>query len=33
MEARGKVVVKALCDEPEGRGFETDEVNDSYQFT
>jgi hypothetical protein len=25
---RGSVVVKALCHKPEGRGFETDEVND-----
>jgi hypothetical protein len=25
--ARGSVVVKALCYKPEGRGFETREVN------
>jgi hypothetical protein len=25
--ARGSVVGKALCDEPEGRGFDPNEVN------
>jgi hypothetical protein len=31
--ARSRIVVKALCYKPGGRGFETDEVNDIYQFT
>jgi hypothetical protein len=26
-QVRGSVVVKALCYKPEGRGFDTDEVN------
>jgi hypothetical protein len=26
-------VVKALCYKPEGRGFENDEMKDSYLFT
>jgi hypothetical protein len=32
MKAHGSIVVKALCYEPEGGGFDIDEVNEFFKF-